>query len=216
MMRIITEPLGFLARVVDLPSWSQALLAALAGAAIAWAYFFGDPTQGGRTFLIAAGIAVGVMVVAWLSYRIGALVVRRQPLLGVRLMGLWAWLELAGGALGIAIGIWLAATVVPKEKEPNEETKAVVSGWAAGLSAAIATALSKRAEDADDRVASRVEKVVKSAFKGRFAENSVPWNLVESDPYLTMDGWGRDAREERARRLEAVLKAARRRDDSVI
>jgi hypothetical protein len=96
--------------------------------------------------------------------------------------------------------------VVPKDTEPSEETKAVVSGWAAGLSAAIATALSKRAEDADDRVASRVEKVVKSAFKDRFAENSVAWNLVESDPYITMDGWGREAREERARRLEAVLK----------
>jgi hypothetical protein len=194
---------GWLSRVVELPSWAQALAAAIAGAILAWAYFFGATLNGLPHFGISVAIILIIAIVAIVCDRLGRSAVGRNALSSVRLMGMWAWLELALGAIGIGIGIWIAATVVPSEAQPSDTTKAVVSGFAAGLSAAVTAALAKRAEGADERIGKRVKKQLKETYDSVFPDStSDGWKALNSDPIWTIDGWGREAREARARKID--------------
>ncbi len=208
-MKALLAATGFAARVVDLPAWAQALMSALVGAALAWAYYFGGSVGPFSSLALLACVLVAVMLVALAAWEWGRRIINPQIRLGVRLLGLRAWLELAVGAVGVSIGIWLAATVAPSDANASTVVKAVVTGWGAGLSAAVTAGLAKRAEGADERVGAKVAEIVQSKYKDVFKDaNTDGWMAVNSDPSLDASGWGRAAREKRATRIEAALSAS--------
>lgn len=211
-MNVVTAALDPLTRVVDLPAWTQALISAVGGAVLAWAFFFGGAVGPWPLFDVLAALVVALVLVPWIGAAYGRDRLKPTVRLGMRMMGLQVWSELALGAIGVAVAIWIAATIVPGGANPSDATKAVTSGWAAGFSAAVTAALAKRAEGIDDRIGAKIYAAVDAAYGGSppavlptFPTNTDGSNAIYSDPYLKITGWGRAAREKRAAHVEAAL-----------
>jgi hypothetical protein len=191
--------------ISDVPAWTRTLVSAIAGAALATAYFSGFEVGPTNAFWLGLVVLVTLGFASFASFGVGRRLVERNVRLSVSLMGMWVWFEMVLAATGVAAAVWIAATLVPAQANPDPATKAVVASWAAALTAGVTAFLVKRSESAEASVGARIRAVIRAQFANTFPSDSPAWNAVNSPQYRGIDGWGRKAAQRRAQLIyEAV------------
>lgn len=175
------------------PLWVpfRALLFAFGGALTAARWLESDYTPVVIILFILLPMSVGL-------FHLGRQLLPKRPRLGLALMECWLFaplgLTLVASAFAVMVGVWLVAP-----ESAAAEQKAVLSAIATAITTFLGTAVVAWSEDQNQsRASSRIRGAFQTKFKGRFPPGSPNARWVFSDHYGSVQGWGLEARWQRA------------------
>lgn len=192
-----------------------ALITALAAAALAWSWFNGSTTP-------AIVIALSVLLIGSSSQAYGASRLPADPEAAVRWLNAWTLVVLAATAASAAVVIVVTVALASPDQASNE-TKELLSAVTTAVTTFLAgIALSH--DKADETVGARIQKLFYAHYgrapgeelQGRkyvvrgdkclMPAGSDGENAVFSEGWHELQGWGRDARRDRASILAEYLR----------